>query len=65
MLGVEKALGDVALDPYLFQRETYLQRRRSLVADGNLPDQEQTEDDLFDQLEQLDELEPEAATTPE
>lgn len=54
LLGVEKALGDAALDPYLFQRETYLQRRRSLVADGNLPDQEQSEDDLFDQLDELE-----------
>ena len=47
----ERALGDAALDPYTFQREAYLQRRRSLVFDGNPPlpqfdfDDEETVDD--------------------
>ena len=37
LLRVERAFSDAALDPYAFQREAYLQRRRSLVHDGNPP----------------------------
>ena len=37
LLRVERAFGDAALDPYAFQREAYLQRRRNLVFDGNPP----------------------------
>lgn len=36
-LRIEKAFDDAALDPYSFQREAYLQRRRNLVFDGNPP----------------------------
>ena len=54
LLQVERALGDAALDQYTFLREAYLQRRRSLVYDGNPPDE--LEDDLFDELgKELDE----------
>ena len=38
LLRVERAFGPSAqLDPYAFQREAYLQRRRNLVYDGNPP----------------------------
>jgi phospholipid-binding lipoprotein MlaA len=37
LIRVERAFGDAALDPYAFQREAYLQRRRSQVYDGNPP----------------------------
>jgi phospholipid-binding lipoprotein MlaA len=30
-------LGEAALDRYVFQRDAYLQRRRSLVYDGRPP----------------------------
>ena len=53
----ERALGDAALDQYTFLREAYLQRRRSLVYDGNPPDMT---DDIFDELELDDELEEES-----
>lgn len=47
---VESALQFVnaaAVDPYTFTREAYLQRRKYLIYDGELP-----EDDLFDELEE-------------
>jgi len=37
LLGATQLLGEVALDRYQFVRDAYLQRRRSLVYDGNLP----------------------------
>lgn len=37
LLQAEKVLDAAALDPYQFVREAYLQRRRSLVHDGNPP----------------------------
>ena len=37
LLRTERAFTDAALDPYTFQREAYLQRRRHLVYDGNPP----------------------------
>lgn len=36
-------LGQVALDPYTFVREAYLARRRSLVYDGNPPEEPEDE----------------------
>lgn len=38
LLSVSGLLDDVALDRYTFVRDAYLQRRRSLVYDGNPPD---------------------------
>ncbi len=38
LLSVSTALGEVALDPYSFTREAYLQRRANAVFDGNPPD---------------------------
>lgn len=52
LLGVSKVV-DVQLDPYVFRRESYLQRRQQLVYDGNPP---LPFDDEFDEeLEQEDE----------
>ena len=38
LLGASQVLDDIALDKYTFLRDAYLQRRRSLVFDGNAPD---------------------------
>ncbi|KAA3629990.1 MAG: VacJ family lipoprotein [Proteobacteria bacterium] len=43
LLGASRVMSKVALDPYIFLRESYLQKRRALVYDGNPPD-----DDFFD-----------------
>jgi phospholipid-binding lipoprotein MlaA len=37
LLGASKLLDDIALDKYSFVRDAYLQRRRSLVFDGDAP----------------------------
>ena len=34
-------LEEAALDPYSFVRDAYLQRRRSVIFDGNPPDPEE------------------------
>ncbi|HET7794578.1 MAG TPA: VacJ family lipoprotein [Rhizobacter sp.] len=38
LLGATGMLNDIALDKYVFVRDAYLQRRRSLVFDGDPPD---------------------------
>jgi phospholipid-binding lipoprotein MlaA len=38
LLGASQVLDDIALDKYTFLRDAYLQRRRSLVYDGDAPD---------------------------
>ena len=38
LLGASKVLDDIAIDKYTFVRDAYLQRRRSLVYDGDAPD---------------------------
>jgi phospholipid-binding lipoprotein MlaA len=40
LLDASQMLEEVALDPYTFTRDAYLQRRRSLVYDGNPPDED-------------------------
>ncbi len=47
LLGASDLLNDIALDKYVFVRDAYLQRRRSLVFDGDPPDTE-AEGDLPD-----------------
>lgn len=37
LLGASRVLDDIALDKYTFLRDAYLQRRRSLVYDGDAP----------------------------
>lgn len=41
LLDASKILDQVALDPYTFTRDAFLQRRRNLVFDGNPPDEEE------------------------
>ncbi len=38
LLGATRVIDDIALDKYTFVRDAYLQRRRSLVFDGDLPE---------------------------
>ncbi|MDP9043956.1 MAG: VacJ family lipoprotein, partial [Pseudomonadota bacterium] len=38
LLGASQVLDDIALDKYTFIRDAYLQRRRSLIYDGDAPD---------------------------
>lgn len=45
LLKSEKTLDEAALDKYQFVRDAYLQRRRSLVHDGNPPKRKDDEDD--------------------
>lgn len=44
LLAAGEILDDAALDPYVFLRDAYLQRRHNLVYDGNPPAQEGEED---------------------
>jgi len=37
LLGASNVLGEAALDPYVFVRDAYLQRRQRMVYDGNPP----------------------------
>ena len=45
LLGASQLLDDVALDRYSFLRDAYIARRRSLVYDGNPPDDPHRDDD--------------------
>jgi phospholipid-binding lipoprotein MlaA len=45
LLGASQVLDDVALDKYSFLRDAYLARRRSLVYDGNPPDEDEQQPD--------------------
>ncbi|MGR5475471.1 MlaA family lipoprotein, partial [Vibrio astriarenae] len=38
LLGVSNVLEEGAVDKYTFMRDAYLQRRRYLIYDGNLPE---------------------------
>jgi phospholipid-binding lipoprotein MlaA len=38
LLGATRVIDDISLDKYTFVRDAYLQRRRSLVFDGDVPD---------------------------
>ena len=38
LLGATRVIDDIALDKYTFIRDAYLQRRRSLVFDGDAPE---------------------------
>ena len=45
LLETDKVLDEAALDPYVFVRDAYLQRRRALVYDGNPPREKFDEDE--------------------
>jgi len=48
LLGASQVLNDIALDKYTFVRDAYLQRRRSLVYDGDVPDTPDTANEPAD-----------------
>ncbi|MEM7565104.1 MAG: VacJ family lipoprotein [Pseudomonadota bacterium] len=58
LLKSERLLGVAALDPYIFVRDAYLQRRRNLVHDGNPPledwELDDDEDYLLDDVDEDD-----------
>lgn len=45
LLGASKVIDDISLDKYTFVRDAYLQRRRSLVFDGDVPETPDTQND--------------------
>ena len=45
LLGASSVIDDIALDKYTFLRDAYLQRRRSLVFDGDVPPAPDEKDD--------------------
>jgi phospholipid-binding lipoprotein MlaA len=45
LLDASRILEEAALDKYVFQRDAYLQRRRSLIYDGRAPREKEPEDD--------------------
>lgn len=49
LLAASEILEEAALDPYVFLRDAYLQRRHALVHDGNPPDVEG--DDFWDEID--------------
>lgn len=51
LLGASTVLGEAALDPYIFLRDAYLQRRLRQVYDGNPP---KSADDLEDEVEEAE-----------
>ncbi len=49
LLSASRVLDKVALDPYIFLRESYLQKRAALVRDGKPPEEDPlNDDDLFE-----------------
>lgn len=50
LLAAGEILEEAAMDPYLFIRDAYLQRRRYLVFDGN-PPPEEGQEDFWDELD--------------
>jgi hypothetical protein len=44
LLGASRVIDDISLDKYTFLRDAYLQRRRSLVFDGDAPESENADD---------------------
>jgi len=52
LLDAEEVLDAAALDNYTYIRDAYLQRRKYLVHDGQLPEEKDLEGDLFDDLEE-------------
>ena len=47
LLGASNLLEQMALDPYIFVREAYLQKRRNLVYDGNPPEEDFDEEEAL------------------
>jgi phospholipid-binding lipoprotein MlaA len=53
LLGASRVIDDIALDKYTFLRDAYLQRRRSLVYDGDAPSQAAPEDDPYGEPDEM------------
>ena len=62
LLGATRVIDDISLDKYTFVRDAYLQRRRSLVFDGDVPDTPPAADDAASAAAGTDA--PAAAATP-
>jgi phospholipid-binding lipoprotein MlaA len=45
LLDASRILEEASLDKYVFQRDAYLQRRRSLIYDGRAPREKEPDDD--------------------
>lgn len=58
LLSVEQTLDGALLDRYTFFREAYLERRRTLVADGEPAAQRAEDDALFNELDELEQSDP-------
>lgn len=54
LLSATGLIDDIAIDKYAFVRNAYLQRRRSLIYDGNPPDDEETDAPAADSADQAD-----------
>jgi len=50
LLAAGELLDEAAIDPYAFVRDAYLQRRRSLVSDGNPPSGEEEDDVIWEDM---------------
>lgn len=58
LLEVEKFASEAAVDRYAFFRDAYMQRRRYLMLDGNVPDEEYDVDfEMDEEFEELENLE--------
>lgn len=55
LLGAGEILEEAALDPYLFIRDAYLQRRRHKIFDGHPPPDPEEEEFLTDEADEVDE----------
>jgi phospholipid-binding lipoprotein MlaA len=65
LLGASRVLDDIALDKYTFIRDAYLQRRRSLVSDGDEPSSpDKSQPDTQDQPDKGKEPDKEQPATP-
>lgn len=65
LLRASRILDTAALDPYVFMRDAYLQRRKNLVYDGNPPPSETDEFDPFsEEFDPLAEPAPPAPAEP-
>ncbi len=63
LLNEERILNEAAIDRYAFIRDAYLQRRKSLVYDGNPPPEKY--DDEVNNVDDVDDTEPVSATLDE
>lgn len=64
LLGATSVIDDIALDKYTFVRDAYLQRRRSLVFDGEEPETKPAVDEAPDPAAAAADLAQPAATAP-